>query len=426
MFALLTPPFQIPDELDHYLYARMLTEGQALPVQLPGGGAGGAVRAGDLALFKTFANLPFRYEEKVSAQAFQGANIIREGASIQNDFSGAAIYPPTAYAVPALGLAVADAMGASRLVAFYGGRAANALAFVGMATIALCVLPVSKGAFAFVLLLPMTLSQAGSFSADAHVFGVTAIICALLARESLCAPRALVLTVVAAMILMVALTKAPMVALLLPLAALSWRHSKALAAVLTIGVLAAFAVWTLEFVLTEAQAARSARLGNVSATDQLDFLLSSPFSVFTVAWGTLTANLTFYYQSMVGRFGWLDAPMALWFYWLAGLSFAVTAGASALETKALPHGLAFALSAIVSATLTFGALYLSWTPVGAGIVVGVQGRYFIPVLLPAVIALAGLARMPINPLFAFTPAVLLWGAAAVHAPLVLVFRYYLR
>lgn len=44
-----------------------------------------------------------------------------------------------------------------------------------------------------------------------------------------------------------------------------------------------------------------------------------------------------------------------------------------------------ALVVAASGALIFGALYLSFTPVGLWVVAGVQGRYFYPLLLPGLL-----------------------------------------
>jgi uncharacterized membrane protein len=72
---------------------------------------------------------------------------------------------------------------------------------------------------------------------------------------------------------------------------------------------------------------------------------------------------------------------------MLGLAFAgcIAAGRGVAPARAV----VIALAAAAAATLAiFAAQYLTWTPVGATRIEGVQGRYFLPVALIAGAALA--------------------------------------
>lgn len=357
------------------------------------------------------------------------ASLLPNGPIVLQNYWGSAIYPPTTYAVPAVALFILNHFGFDPLDTFFGGRIANAVVYVMVGALAIWLTPVGKFAFALVLLLPMALSQAGSFSADVQVFSFTAMICALLAREAARgSPAILGLVAAAGLLILVATTKAPMIALVLPLAAISWRRSRLLAIVLMTTVIAAFVLWTVNFVFTDSSAARVASAG-VSSSKQFSFLLSHPFSIIDIALNTIKLMWWRYIFGIIGIFGWLDTPLGHWFYYLSILCVVIVAMATAFDGR-IGHNISFLLSTILATALTFGALYLSWSKVGSDIVVGVQGRYFIPILFPAILALPGIAsrfrlQSVVEPA-SILAVLILWITSSTYVPLVLVNRFYLH
>jgi uncharacterized membrane protein len=427
LFAYLTPPFQVPDEIEHYFYARSVSLGHLFPRQLESGGAGGVVTTTDQHLVQIFQGIPFKPQVKVTAEMLASAARLPDGPEVSQNYWGAAIYPPSAYVVPAAALFTLSRLDLNPLCVFFGGRLANTIAYALIGALAIWLTPVGKFAFCLILLLPMSLSQAGSFSADAQVFSLAAIICALIAREAGRELPAVPNLVVSALLLvLLATTKAPLISLVIPLAVVSWRRSRLLAAALTAVVLVLFAFWIDKFVLTEAQAIRASRLGNVSASQQLSFLLASPFSVLSIAVHTIGSLWWRYIQGVIGIFGWLDTAMGKWFYYLAAFCIASIAAITTTERSSRSN-MAFLASAVLATALTFGALYLSWSKVGSDIVSGVQGRYFIPILFPAALALPGIAKRSGQWSAAgLVPILVLWVTSAAYVPLVLVERFYLH
>ncbi|MGN6471550.1 MAG: DUF2142 domain-containing protein [Rhizobiaceae bacterium] len=425
--AYLTPPFQVPDEIEHYFYARSISLGHLFPSQLKSGGAGGVATTTDQHLVRIFQGIPFKPQVKVMEEMLVSAARLPDGPEVIQNYWGSAIYPPSAYMIPAAALFALSHLDLNPLHVFFGGRIANSIAYVVIGALAIWLTPVGKFAFCLILLLPMSLSQAGSFSADAQVFSLAAIICALIAREAGRELPAVPNLVLAALLLvLLATTKAPLIALVVPLAVVSWRRSRLLATTLTAVVLFLFVLWVDKFVLTEAQALRTSRLGNVSPSQQLSFLLSSPLSIVSIAFRTISSLWWRYTQGMIGIFGWQDTTMSKWFYYLAIFCIAAIAAITTTERSSRSN-MAFLASAVLATALTFGALYLSWSKVGSDIVSGVQGRYFIPIMFPAALALPGIAKRSGQWSAAgLVPILVLWVTSAAYVPLVLVERFYLH
>jgi uncharacterized membrane protein len=435
VLVFLTPPFQVPDESEHYFYARAIATGSILPQDLPNGGRGGFVTQADVELEAIFPSVTFHFhpEMKATPALFdQARHVGGADVLVPAGYSGAAVYPPLAYAVPALAMWGADALGLRRLQAFYAGRLANALLFIAAIAAAIWIAPTGRPAFAFIFLLPMSLYQAASLSADVPAFALTAIICALLVRAALTpSPAESRLWPIAILIAILATIKSPLIALTVPLAVLGWRVSARAALLPALAAVGVWLAWTYGFVLTDAFDARLKTIpGGVSARDQVHFLLSHPLSIIPIAIETLRQKTITYVASGIGVFGAFDTPLALWFYLLAlasGLAAFTCSAVSEPVKVSRPFRFTLAASGVIATALIFGALYLTWTPVGSGLVLGVQGRYFIPVLLVLALSVSGLTHFHPPATERLTAAVLsfFYALSLCHAPFVLLSRYYL-
>jgi hypothetical protein len=102
-----------------------------------------------------------------------------------------------------------------------------------------------------------------------------------------------------------------------------------------------------------------------------------------------------------------------------------------ISDEAQPPGwftLMVVIGVISSAGLIFAALYLGWTPVGAPVVEGVQGRYFLPLLAALVLVCPRvLGNAPMLRRQGIAPTLLaIYALVALgHVTWILVRRYYL-
>jgi uncharacterized membrane protein len=431
----LTPPFQVPDEHEHYLYARAITTGSILPHDLPNSRRGGTVTRADIELIQVFDAVPFYLDHSLRAtpELFDKArHVTGADVLVPANYWGVAVYSPLAYVTPAVAMLAADALGLDRLDSFYAGRAANVLLFVLAVAFAIWIAPTGRPAFAFIFLLPMPLYEAASFSADVLAFALSAIVCALLARVAAgISSSVLWLWIAALLIAILSTIKSPLVALAVPLMVLGWRVSARTAPLLGLTVIGAWMAWNFGFALGESYAARLRTIpGGVSTHDQMQFLLAHPQSIISIAIETMRQKALIYIGSGIGVFGFFNTPLAIWFYLLAlviGLVMFVGSSLSERLKMALGFRLALAVAGLIAIALTFGTLYLAWTPVGSNVVLGVQGRYFIPILIILALSVSGLRRLYAPTTERLMAAMLLFFSAVsfAHAASVLLHRYYI-
>ncbi|MGC4252301.1 MAG: DUF2142 domain-containing protein [Sphingobium sp.] len=401
-FAIVTPPFQAPDENQHYMKALLLSEERILAEQEGERVGAHLPRAAlDLHAVDFPTDVPpdlRRFDQEMLAKAWT-ADASRPGRAF-GDFPNVANYAPTLYAPGAAGLIVGDALGLPRLGAFYAGRLVNALAALAMLVMALRLLPFGRNAFLATALLPTFCYQNGSLSPDAIINGLGFIGLALALRMGFMGSTPLR----SASMLLVAPLLALAKGVYLPLMAAGlrwpqgWRDRRFL---LPIAAMAAgavlFILWmkmsggsqTLYHIVSR-KTGESVMTAPLAA--QLGVILQDPLAYVRVLFSSIAERAPVYALQIVGRFGWNAILLPLAAYALA----AGMLGAGVLSGSGARFGVGQRLwwlaVAAGTALLIETAMYLTGTELGADYIQGTQGRYFLPVL-----PLALLAFMPSTP-----------------------------
>jgi hypothetical protein len=401
MSAYLVPPMGTPDEHQHYFYSQAVSNGDFLPSQLHTGSVGGVVDQADILLARRMIPIVHRHTAYDQASKRRIGDLAFQGKPVVAHYPGAAAYPPYAYMVPALGNRIARLGGADVSGAFYAGRMANALLFVILGTAAITVAPVGRVFLAVLLTLPMPLMLGGSYSPDSLVIPGTALIAAITAtfffRKP--APRPPAVLALATAVGLVAAVKIPVIALVLPVAALACRRSPALSVACLLIAVAFVLAWAVPVSQKPGiQAWLDTLPWDVSSAKQMAFLASNPFQIPIIAIETMKVHWWNYMEAFVGRLGLLNVRLSPIYVIAAWSSLLGTLGLCFLtKNRGGPERWWFLVAAVVGAALTFAALYLRWTEPGALVVKGVQGRYFLPLatLVPFALfgtrALAGLS-----------------------------------
>jgi uncharacterized membrane protein len=390
-FLVVTPPFQVADENFHFLRAWHVVEGKWLGQRI-GDQAGDDLPLGIARAFTPdFDRLRSKPQEKLTFEQFReqwhdspalgGSEAMQKRTFV--DFHGAVRYSPVAYAPQALGLAVARTLDMSVLGAMYIGRFANLLATVACFALALRLLGERCDAawvMSVFMLLPIAVFQVSSLSADAQTFAMFALVFGLYLKMRRGFSWALF---AAALVLsaVMALGK-PVYGLACLIFAFAvpspWKQrSYALLALLTV-IVGLPALWSQ----LSADLFVETLVGNVDPRGQAMYIVGQPLRVVPLLVNTLLLTGSRLAIELVGNLGWLDtllpSPLIQVSWLLAGVALVISTGApGGTKPGSIPNlGAAAVLVLLLGAI--FCALYLFWTPVGSGMVEGLQGRYFLP------------------------------------------------
>lgn len=340
-----------------------------------------------------------------------------------------AIYLPAAIAV-----AAARRFRATPAQAFLAGRGANVLAFGLLGTTALAVARRGRPLIAAALLLPMSLGLAASLSGDGILIGVAALAAACATRGSGRGWWGVI-----GCVTLIAMAKLPYAPLLMAAAwpVLSERPQRlvrlsvlALSACLILGWAAynqAMVMGTVPWPQYETGPLWPGPpriLTTFAPAAQLQVLEADPTRAVTLVARTLAQD-TWIWRHMIGVLGWLNIVLPSWVYsmWIGVLAL-VTLG---LLVEAGP-GPGLAMAALLGIGLSAWAImlaqYLGWTEVGATIITGVQGRYFLPLLPFLTVAIPCLRPLRLPDLVAIPLAAGALGAVTV--PVAVALASYLR
>lgn len=444
LISFLNPPFQSPDEQAHFFRIVQIADGGFLGHRQSDLLSGGFIDLNAVHAYQPFTGLPFNHDAKLDARTLQEARELGWSGPVGfAAFPNTSIYPPVFYLPAAAAVWMTQISGGSVLDALYAARVANGLVSLLIATAALWLCRVGKSVLFTALAFPMTLYLFASCSQDAPLIACAALAFGLVSRVASGTDPAIGpvrwsgLALLALVVLQIVLAKPPYVPLLLlvflpvaspagmPGSAAWWRERLALFA----GCLIVVVLW-LAFIMTHVQVPMP-RPGVVpSASAQMLYMVSHPVEAASALLWTLWQDGGHFLRQMVGVLGWLDTILPETFYRLAGVVTLCAILSDLMSEKPLGWPVRGLTAFIVLATslCILTVQYLTWTAVGDTKVDGVQGRYFLPIILAVGMTLPALrfpGRAVVHGML-MVPVMMFPLASLGVMVMALVERYYLR
>jgi uncharacterized membrane protein len=382
-----TPPFQTADATAHFLRAYQLWEGA--PLKSANGAVGADIDDGVMDLYHSVDGMSFNYQTKFTRDRFNLAQ-----AAVETGVKGHYLFPNTAqYSflgyIPQLSALYLTRGHHRKIWRLYELMCiANAFTAIFLTFLAIRL----GGAVAPLLfavgLLPETLALYASVSQDASLISLSLLLCASLAR-SIAQRRYNSYSIAGIVVLafMITTGRPPYIALLLSIFCSHVIFSRSESQTINLrNKIIAFSVTLIAGLAVTTSciinAGGGVKLEGADPKQQLHFLISHPFHLPKIIINTVENHSNDILHTMIGDFGWLDAPLPN-FAVYAGALFLVTAFmVSAFGYPESPRRKNFApfISVIICATGVFFAQYLTWTKVGSSDVEGVVGRYLLPLL----------------------------------------------
>ena len=400
-YALFLPPLQAPDEFAHFYRAYGISEGYCVSPRLTG-------------IPLTIKDMQVAFQPHIekehrvdSASIFtflrmplndaQRDGVTNEAADMYNCFP---------YLPEALGIGAGRLFGASPAAILYLSRLANLTAYLAIVYLALRQLPGFQIPLLALALMPMAISQAASASWDGIAFATAFFLFAYILHLawdphiSTLQPRHY-LTLGGA-IVVASLCKADvwLAPLLIFVPASRFKGPRRKWAVLLGVVLLALAViagWN--YVNREDMARWVERIQDrqIYLSDNLAFIFHHPGIFLQASMRTWSVYGIDFAAEFVGRLGWLVVVLPYWTIWLylLLLGFVALTDTSEIPITAGYRLVCLSVVAVALASVFIG-MWCAETPrpdidkvlQGAGLVPGVQGRYFIPFALPLLLALS--------------------------------------
>lgn len=387
LYVFILPPFQSVDEGMHFFRTYQISTGRFVAKNIDG-------KIGDN-LPKSLSNFynlytPFikHIDEKIDF------NNIKRDFKLPltpqdtqfTEFTNTALYSPVCYISQLPGVITAKMLNLGLAAIYYLGRLSNLIAYCIIVFLALRITPFFKAPMTLLALMPMSLSLAGAFTCDVAVLGlnflwVSVLLKALTTPEKLSKKYILSLAVLAFLI-----TLSKSYILLLPLIFLlpidKFIDKKAYVIGILSVILAAVTGVTIWYLSSKGL---SLNMNNTVANSagQIDFIKSHPIIYIGVLIKTFFVKTPRILITMIGVLGWQDTKLD-WITYIAYpilMYFAIFSDKFDFTLKKWQKYL-LAFTLVAGTIMTYTSLYVMWSPVANPIVLGLNGKYFIPLMLP--------------------------------------------
>lgn len=382
LFILFLPPGQTPDEISHFRRAYGISEG--------------VIVADDVVNEKGAIGSPIPVETDVLkdrpapgsyGQVVSWLSQERSGETSEQPYTNTALYNFLCYIPQVIAALVGKVLNLSVLGIAYLMSIFNFAVWVLLVYFAIKIIPKFKSILLFIALLPITLQEATSLAPDALAIGLGLFLVAFVlylsyGRKTVLGKKEfIILYTIAIVIGLCKIVYFPLVLLFVTIPyerfgskKKKWTHL-AIIAVVTLAVnlswLAISSSLLIEF------------NPGVDSKAQVAGILSNPFRYLMVMFRTVSENGSSWMQNMLGTvLGAFRFNMPLTMF-LVAFGFWLILLVQRDESLKLKKGdrWVYAIVFFIIVLLIMTSLYVQWTAVGAEKIDGIQGRYFLPIML---------------------------------------------
>ena len=313
-----------------------------------------------------------------------------EEVNMEDTPSTPASYNPILYIVPALGITIAKLLGGSIIDLYILGRVFNLILYGILSCIAIKILPYKKNIFTVLLLMPLSLLLAASYSIDglciAFVFIFTAYCLKIKKEKETIGLKDFFILLGLFVLLLLAKSMAyitvAFIVFMLPLIKTLKKNKKYLPIIITISIIAIILMGVLAIYVKNTTITSDTRAsGTTNVSEQLSNIIHNPVFAIKV--------LILHIKDSLFSFNWLlqlhhpvfftneFAPATMLMLMIFVLYVALTEDDYHFKIK---DRIIMLTSFMLTFILTSLVLYISFTPVGSLTVAGYQPRYLLPIL----------------------------------------------
>ncbi len=393
LLVFIIPNLQTPDAEAHFLKAYSLSEGHMAIHTENARNSGGYVDANVLEYIRNTVMMRSDRNAKHNQKILNNVETLHfSNKRVYAEFPGSSYYIPLIYLPQTFTIKIGKLIDATIHNTYTTARIVNVLMTLAIIVYALKFLSFGREFVWAVLLLPMTLSQISGIGIDGIIYALSLLFLSLftyaLDQKN---PWKLGHIMLSWFVLSLLIATRPsfFVFGFLLLAIAIYRKSYKdffIMGVFAIGVL----LWTL-YALNHVVDHRIPR--EITTSEQLQLFVESPSIFFSVLKNTISDPniLISYFKMFVGVLGWLDTPLPAISYYVAipFLFLALIASSSSNYSAPFFSTMLLCLILIASFIIIIFLLWISWTPLSSSVVIGVQGRYFIPLAFGLGIVLSG-------------------------------------
>ena len=381
MYMIAIPIGLVPDEKSHFLRAYEISEGHLISDKNENGN-GGRV-------------LPIEAKNIVADTTdYKYSNII-ENFNIKTSnnkefliFSNTSLYSFICYLPQTIGIFIAKTFNLSMLETAYLGRIFNFITWTALIYFSIKFIPCYKNFIIFICLLPITMQEAISLSPDALTIAISISLISFVLymvktkKGKMTKKEFAIMSILAIIMSLCKIVYLPLCLLLYLIPAERFKSKKD--KYIKIGILAFIVIITNIVWLKIASQYLVEFQPGVDSFQQVKNILAHPFNYIQILANTILTKSDFYLFGMLGKsLEWFNINLPYLYSLVTFILLVITIQKDTQNEQFNNNGIKINVLLILVCTvlLIFTSLYIQWTKVGNLVIEGVQGRYFIPLLL---------------------------------------------
>lgn len=398
LLVMLVPPFNAPDEETHFMYSYEISEGSFLP-KVENEEAGHYIPSAVFASIEENKKLVNDREAKYSYNEMYYDNLLSSEYKNKGFMKlNVQTKPIIAYLAPAVGVEVAthleafsDGKKVSTEVLLQFARFFSLLAYTIIGYFAIKITPKFKKSFFAILLLPMSVFLRSVVSYDGFILVISALALANIlklidTKNIKFTKRHFILFVITGFVLLNVKTVYSIIflgLLAVPNEAFGTKKNKVKKYV-QIGVLILAISFVRRLFYSGLPSSSNELFG-----EQINYIISHPFNYFKILVHNVLSQLKIQSWWLFGTYGCLDTYVPMLFEFLLKLYLVIVIIMDIFHEKIKISKwikIGYFVCTILSVFAMYSYMYIYWTTlvtneVGGNFITGVQGRYYIPLLL---------------------------------------------
>lgn len=400
LFIFLTPPFQSPDEDSHFKKSYQVSKGNLYSTE-KNGKLGNYFPKEMLNYIDNKLTYIGNRDKKYSFTEMvndQYSKMNYDEVKFNNYSTNSII--PVVYTAPAIGILFSKICAkifglemVSTSYMLYFARLFTLFVSIIITAFAIKITPIMKKTFVVVSLIPMTVYLSSMVTYDNVLSSLVLLALAIILditykSKSMSKKQIITLSIIGTILLNVKTIYFFIFLLMLaiPYKKFNGKDKKIKTAIIIIGLILGFT-----FLLKLPQFfINTTSASNSLVNKQLNFVLKHPFKYLEILLINIKNQRFFQLSSMIGLFGLIDTycPMPIIFMAYINLILIALSEGSTEKIKVSKWlKILSIIYVVIDIIAIFSALYITWTPmiigkVGTNDITGVQGRYFIPLIMP--------------------------------------------
>ena len=379
--SMLTPPFQSPDEPVHLSRAYSVATGQIIL-------KGGQVDIDkNLVQFKNLnENIRFHYDQKrTKEQEIQLRSIKWSNENMSEGIAGSAVYLPILYVPQGIGLLLGKLFNLSIYHSYELAKLFSLISCIFLIWISSKFYPIPALAYIFIA-MPMSIFQISSSSPDGLSFSISFLIGSILIKilENKVFDKKLIyilaISLVSLVTIRINLFPIFLLIFLIFIQSKEVNENKGMFVILLSFLLSlGWIILAYKTIMIDSNGSGNFNQSGMTATDKILYFLShkKEFFMFFVNTFLNEKEMSWQYKHFIGVLGWSDTHLEKWMYYYLTIIIFIISALTIKLNRICKDIFPFVIFFIVI-LFTFFILLVTWTDLSSPIILGVQGRYFIP------------------------------------------------